>query len=96
MASSIIHDIKNPMGTLRMYAQIIQDRSSSGELADMAKEIINQVDRFVSMTQEILDFSRGVSEMKIESVQLSDVINEGIGPVEKPGIGNITNLVSDD
>ncbi|MCZ6775631.1 MAG: GAF domain-containing protein [Ignavibacteria bacterium] len=82
MASSIIHDIKNPMGTLRMYAQIIQDRSGSGELADMAKEIINQVDRFVSMTQEILDFSRGVSEMKIESVQLSDVINEALDSIE--------------
>ena len=82
MASSIIHDIKNPMGTLRMYAQIIQDRSGSGELADMAKEIINQVDRFVSMTQEILDFSRGVSEMKIESVPLSDVINEALDSIE--------------
>jgi K+-sensing histidine kinase KdpD len=82
MASSIIHDIKNPMGTLRMYAQVIKDRSSSGELADMAKEIMHQVDRFVKMTQEVLDFSRGVSEMKIESVQLSDVIDEALKSIE--------------
>jgi nitrogen-specific signal transduction histidine kinase/CRP-like cAMP-binding protein len=74
MASSIIHDIKNPMGTLRLYAQVIQKKSGGTELARMAEEIIRQVDRFVKMTQEILDFSRGVSEMNAKPVRLEEVM----------------------
>ncbi len=61
MASTIIHDIKNPMATLRMYAQVIKRKTGDSESSQLADEIIRQVDRFVSMTQEILDFSRGVS-----------------------------------
>jgi CRP-like cAMP-binding protein len=66
MASSIIHDIKNPMGALRMYAQIIKTKTDNKEAARIADEMIRQVDRFVSMTQEILDFSRGISEMHVD------------------------------
>lgn len=82
MASTIIHDIKNPMGTLRMYAQVIQKKSGSEELAAMAEEIIHQVDRFVNMTQEILDFSRGVSEMHKETVLLGEVLEGSLKFIE--------------
>ncbi|HTY35640.1 MAG TPA: GAF domain-containing protein, partial [Bacteroidota bacterium] len=61
MASTIIHDIKNPMGTLRVYAQVMKKKSGNEEAAKLADEMIHQVDRFVNMTQEILDFTRGVS-----------------------------------
>jgi len=74
MASSIIHDIKNPMTTLRLYAQVIQKKSGGTDLARMAEEIIRQVDRFVKMTQEILDFSRGVSEMNAKPIRLEEVM----------------------
>ncbi len=82
MASTIIHDIKNPMGTLRMYAQVIQKKSGSAELAQMAEEIIHQVDRFVKMTQEVLDFSRGVSEMKRETHRLGEILEDSLRFIE--------------
>ena len=59
MASTIIHDIKNPMGTLRVYAQVMKKKSGNEEAAKLADEMIHQVDRFVNMAQEILDFSKG-------------------------------------
>jgi len=83
MASTIIHDIKNPMGTLRMYAQVIQKKTGDSEASQLAQEIIRQVDRFVNMTQEILDFSRGISEIHLEEVQLGDVMENLIGFIEK-------------
>jgi K+-sensing histidine kinase KdpD len=83
MASTIIHDIKNPMATLRMYAQVIKRKTGDSESSQLADEIIRQVDRFVSMTQEILDFSRGVSEVHLEHVELSDVLENLLAFIEK-------------
>jgi len=77
MASTIIHDIKNPMGTLRMYAQVIKRKTGEGEASQLADEIIRQIDRFVAMTQEILDFSRGISELHLEETDLRELM-EGI------------------
>ncbi len=75
MASTIIHDIKNPMGTLRVYAQVMKKKSADEETKKMADEMISQVDRFVKMTQEILDFTRGVSSMNIQEVEFSEVMD---------------------
>jgi signal transduction histidine kinase len=83
MASTIIHDIKNPMGTLRMYAQVIKKKTGNTEAAQLADEIIRQVDRFVNMTQEILDFSRGVSEIHTEEVNLNEVMESALSFIEK-------------
>ena len=74
MASVIIHDIKNPMGTLRVYAQVMKKKSGNEEANKLADEMIRQVDRFVNMTQEILDFTRGVSASNFEDLEFSDVM----------------------
>lgn len=77
MASTIIHDIKNPMGTLRVYAQVMKKKSGNEEAAKLADEMIHQVDRFVNMAQEILDFSRGVSATNIQEADFGEVM-EGV------------------
>jgi signal transduction histidine kinase len=83
MASTIIHDIKNPMGTLRVYAQVMKKKSGNEEAAKMADEMIHQVDRFVNMAQEILDFSRGVSATNMENVVFEDVMEGVLMFIEK-------------
>jgi K+-sensing histidine kinase KdpD len=83
MASTIIHDIKNPMGTLRMYAQVIKKKTGNTEAAQLADEIIRQVDRFVNMTQEILDFSRGISEISLEEIDLKEMVEGAMQFIEK-------------
>ncbi len=82
MASTIIHDIKNPMSTMRIYAQVIKSKTENKEASDIAELMIKEVDRFVSMTQEILDFSRGVSELKLEEVELADILPTMLNFVE--------------
>jgi signal transduction histidine kinase len=78
MAGTIIHDIKNPMSVLRLYAQLIKKKVQDPETATYADEMIRQVDRFVKMTQEVLDYSRGISELTVETVMLGDVIETAL------------------
>jgi K+-sensing histidine kinase KdpD len=82
MASTIIHDIKNPMNTLRLYAQVIKSKTGNEEASRYADEIMRQVDRFVHMTQDILDYSRGISEMHIVTVSLGDSMNDVLNFLE--------------
>ncbi len=83
MAGTIIHDIKNPMGTLRVYAQVMKKKSENEEAGKLADEMIHQVDRFVNMTQEILDFSRGVSASNIQETDFGEVMEGVLAFIEK-------------
>ncbi|HEX9613871.1 MAG TPA: ATP-binding protein [Bacteroidota bacterium] len=93
MASTIIHDIKNPMGTLRVYAQVMKKKSGNEEAAKLADEMIHQVDRFVNMTQEILDFTRGVSSLSLAELEFSEVMEDVLGFIEKDLTKNKVELV---
>ncbi len=95
MASVIIHDIKNPMGTLRVYAQVMKKKSGNEEAAKLADEMIHQVDRFVNMTQEILDFTRGVSASNFQDLEFYDVMNNVLSFIEKDLEKNNVKLVKD-
>ncbi len=93
MASVIIHDIKNPMGTLRVYAQVMKKKSGSEEAAKLADEMIHQVDRFVNMTQEILDFTRGVSATNFTEMEFSEVMDGVLTFIENDLTKNNIQLI---
>jgi signal transduction histidine kinase/CRP-like cAMP-binding protein len=95
MASAIIHDIKNPMGTIRVYAQVMKKKAASDEVTKMADEMIRQVDRLVGMLQEILDFSRGVGATNFEEVPLGEVVDGILTFIEKDLVKNNVVLVKD-
>ncbi|MDH4069142.1 MAG: ATP-binding protein [Ignavibacteria bacterium] len=78
MASQIIHDIRSPMAALRLYAETIKRRSDDSGIGEIATHMIKQVDRFVRMAQEILDFSRGVSEMNIDTISVDELVDVGV------------------
>jgi len=82
MAGTIIHDIKNPMNTLRLYAQVIKSKTGNEEASRYADEIMRQVDRFVHMTQDILDYSRGISDMHPVTISLGDTMNDVLNFLE--------------
>ncbi|HEY4613451.1 MAG TPA: ATP-binding protein [Bacteroidota bacterium] len=93
MASTIIHDIKNPMGTLRVYAQVMKKKSGNEEAGKLADEMIRQVDRFVNMAQEILDFSKGVSSTNMQDLDFAEVMNSVLDFIEKDLNKNNIQLV---
>ncbi len=93
MASVIIHDIKNPMGTLRVYAQVMKKKSGNEEATKLADEMIRQVDRFVNMTQEILDFTRGVSASNFQDLDFAEIMDGVMAFIEKDLEKNNVTLV---
>ncbi len=75
MASTIVHDIKNPMTTIKAYAQVLKKKIGEGEAIQLVNEVIHQIDRLVNMAQEILDFSRGITSISFTKIKLSDFLN---------------------
>ncbi len=81
MASSIIHDIKNPMASIKGFAQLIANRSP--ENRRYAEIIVREIDRLVGMTQELLDFSKGAQEVQVAPVDLGAFVRDAVGFLER-------------
>ena len=76
LASSIIHDIKNPMTAIQGYAQIMSDNIlPHDKVAQYSGIIVNEVDRFITMARDVLTFARGDIELVKENLEIEDLIN---------------------
>jgi len=77
MASTILHDMKNPMSTIGGYAQLIKMKKHSNEqLIKYADIIAKQVIQFTTMTQDLLSFAQGGEQMRLKSVQMAGYLQE--------------------
>lgn len=77
MASSIIHDLRHPMTTLKGYAAILgRDDLTLEQRQRFSNILTNSVDTLVEMTQEILDYARGGGELQPQQVELGGLIND--------------------
>jgi signal transduction histidine kinase len=77
MASSIVHDLKNPMTTIKGYASLLGHEDLAPEMRQKFSEIITRsVDTFVEMTQEILDYARGGGPLQPVWVPLGAFLHE--------------------
>ena len=83
LASSIMHDIRNPLTIIRGYAELIKDPSFPPEKSTLfAKNILNEVDRFLAMTQELLTFATGKDGLNRENVKLKEFLEELVNSIE--------------
>ncbi|MEP7366476.1 MAG: ATP-binding protein [Acidobacteriota bacterium] len=59
-ASSIVHDLKNPLAIISIAAEMgCTETASNKTRADSQQRIMRQVDRITSMVNDILEFTRG-------------------------------------
>ena len=63
MASSIIHDFKNPMATILMACQLIERKAPEDGVGRLTASVDKAVRQMIGMTQELLEFSRGAPEL---------------------------------
>lgn len=83
MASTILHDMKNPMSTIGGYAQIIKMKDHDREALNKYADIINkQVERFMGMTQDLLSFAQGGDQMKVTTIHIDPYLEECIEALE--------------
>jgi signal transduction histidine kinase/CRP-like cAMP-binding protein len=74
MANTIIHDLKSPMNTIKAYTKMLQQEVQNPKATEIADEVIHQADRLINMIREILDYSRGVISLELNTVNVQDLI----------------------
>jgi len=82
-ASLIIHDIKNPMGNIRAYAELIRMYSGDNEKIQKSSDVImSEVDRLTKMTSELLEFSRGEIVLNKMPMNISSLLSTLVDTVK--------------
>lgn len=76
-ATGIIHDFKNPMTIIKGTAELTAERYADDEKLKRACTTINaQVNRMADLTRDILEYSRGRSNLEIKTVNLAGYFQE--------------------
>lgn len=87
-ASSIVHDLKNPLGIIGVAAEMAGEESATAQARTVARtRILQQVERISGMANELLEFARGSQPSMILApvdfaVFVEDLLAE-IGPEAK-------------
>jgi signal transduction histidine kinase len=76
MASSIIHDFKNPMTSIQLGAEMIDQNTDDPATRRYCELIIGQLRRMLAMAEELLAYSRGSSELQRERVTVRQFLRE--------------------
>jgi len=77
LASTIIHDFKNPMAIIRGYAELLQRPTMDQDKREkFCKVVVGEVDRCVNMTKELLFFARGEKNYYFESISATDFVED--------------------
>lgn len=70
--SSIMHDMSNPVAEILNACAAVE---STGSAADMTKTIRSSVDRMNVMARELIEFSRGKINLRLEAVTLQELLD---------------------
>jgi signal transduction histidine kinase len=75
--SSIVHDMNNPIMTILGASQVILSNVQHDSLTDqMARLIREAVDKMETMTRELIDFSRGDTQLKLQLVSVPELVRQ--------------------
>lgn len=77
MASSIVHDIKNPISTIKSFADLAKSNSiSDSQREEYLNYIIREISTINDLAYEILDFAKGSIQIYKEKEKPSVFIKE--------------------
>lgn len=98
MASTIIHDFKNPITAIQLSAELIAHKHHDDPTQNRTRIIIQQAQRIVTMVQELLDFARENFNLKKEIQTVAELfeqfhsLNEDF--FEQSGVKVVMNPIS--
>ena len=73
--SSIVHDMNNPISCILGACEIIRGTSHDEVTSKMASLIREAVQTMDTMTKDLIDFSRGRTQLDLELVNLADFVH---------------------
>ncbi|HNF14260.1 MAG TPA: ATP-binding protein, partial [Leptospiraceae bacterium] len=77
MVSGLVHDIKNPIGTVKAFAEMIKNPETDSETrSEYADLILRETDRLGDIAYEILDFSKGKISLNLENHRVDGFLDE--------------------
>jgi len=85
MASSLMHDLRNPVSAIRLAADLINLSHSDEKMVRSCERIRLQCDRIVDMAAELLEFSKGETRLELSPttttafLQQCKTLDEGFG-----------------
>ena len=103
--SDVSHELRTPLTTVRMAADLIYDHSEALDpaLRRSTELMVNELDRFESLLNDLLEISRhdaGVAELSVEAVDLRSTVNSALGNVghlaEDAGIELLVDMPPDE
>jgi signal transduction histidine kinase len=78
VASGIAHEVRNPLGAIRTFTELIQeDLPETDSRAGYTREILNQIERLDHLVEDVLGFSRDVATA-IEAVDLPELLARAV------------------
>jgi signal transduction histidine kinase len=81
--SSIMHDMNNPIACIRGACEVMQ-ASIHDELSNKMSGLIREaVERMEMMTRELVDFSRGQTQLNLQSISVNDFLRHLEGDFAK-------------
>ncbi|BBX17927.1 two-component sensor histidine kinase [Mycolicibacterium duvalii] len=103
--SDVSHELRTPLTTVRMAADLIHDHAEDLDpaLRRSIELMVNELDRFESLLNDLLEISRhdaGVAELAVEAVDLRSIVQSALDNVghlaESAGVELVFDLPSDE
>lgn len=99
LASGVAHEIRNPLSSIKGFAQYFRDKfEKDSQDKSYAEIVIEEVERLNRVITQLLDFARP-KELRLQSYPLSQVIEHSLklvqGNFEKKGISLKTSLLEE-
>ncbi len=76
MAAGIIHDLKNPLSVILLVSSMLEEREGDGESIQLAAMLRRSIDRMLAMIWEVLEYSRGQTELHLHPVSVHQLLAE--------------------
>ncbi len=99
LAAGVAHEINNPLAVINEKAGLLNDLidlsdnfDKKSKFTELSKSIIKSIERCRKITSRLLGFSRRI-DVKIESIQVNDIIHEVIGFLEKETLYRKIDLI---
>ncbi len=90
MANSMVHDFRAPFSTIKLATELMAKRSPAPETQQLCGMVLRQVDRLGGMVEEVLEFARGETRLRLKTVPLQDVLlqlqENNLEPLARAGI----------
>ncbi len=73
MANSMIHDFRSPFTTIQLTTELLASRNADPKTQELCATILRQVSRLGGMVEEVLEFARGETRLKVRPMPLREV-----------------------